>query len=85
MNQRAIRRRTFLKRTTVVAAATTLPGSAHAADSPLSGHRIDRVEFRTASIPWPRQVGRNSRGGIHGNGPTKQRVCVLHTDQGATG
>ena len=39
----------------------------------------------TASIPWPRQVGRNSRGGIHGNGPTKQRVCVLHTDQGATG
>ena len=85
MIQRTMNRRTFLSRTAVGAAATMLPGFAHAADSPLSGHHIDRIEFRTVSVPWPRQVGRNSRGGIHGNGPTKLRVCVLHTDQGATG
>ncbi len=78
-------RRTFLHHTAVAAAATTLPRSAHAADSPLSGHHIDRVDFRTVSVPWPRQVGRNSSKGIHGNGPDKLRVSVLHTDQGATG
>ena len=85
MIQRTMNRRTILSRTAVAAAATMLPGFAHAADLPLSGHYIDRIEFRTVSVPWPRQVGRNSRGGIHGNGPTKLRVCVLHTDQGATG
>ncbi len=78
-------RRTFLSHTAVAAAATALPGFAHAADSPLSRHRIDRIEFRTVSIPWPRQVGRKSSKGIHGHGPAKLRVCVLHTDQGATG
>lgn len=85
MTQRIMNRRTFLSHTAVAAAATTLPGFAHAADSPLSQHRIERVEFRTVSIPWPRQVGRNSSKGIHGRGPNKLRVCVLHTDQGATG
>ena len=78
-------RRTFLSRTAVAAAATTIPRFVYALDSPLSEHRIERIEFRTVSIPWPRQVGRNSRGGIHGLGPTKLRVCVLLTNQGATG
>jgi D-galactarolactone cycloisomerase len=85
MIQRTMNRRTFLSHTAVAAAATTLPAFAHAADSPLSAHRIESVEFRTVSVPWPRQVGRNSSKGIHGHGPDNLRVCVLHTDQGATG
>lgn len=85
MTEQSISRRSFLKRTAIAAAATTLPRYAHAADSPLSEHRIDRVEFRTVSVPWPRQVGRNSSKGIHGKGPERLRVCVLHTDRGATG
>jgi len=85
MSATAFRRRTCLKGTVAAVTAAMLPRTADAAGSPLSGHRIDRVEFRTVSIPWPRQVGRNSRKGIHGNGPTKLRICVLHTDQGATG
>lgn len=85
MIKRPMNRRTFLSRSACVGAATSLPGIAHAAESPLSKHRIERVEFRTVSVPWPRQVGRNSRGGIHGNGPTRLRVCVLHTNRGATG
>ena len=85
MNQRIMNRRAFLSHTAVAAADTTLPGFAYAADTPLSEHRVDRIEFRNVSIPWPRQVGRNSRRGIHGHGPTKLRVCVLHTDRGATG
>lgn len=85
MIQRTMNRRTFLSHTAVAAAATTLPGFAHAANAPLAAHRIESVEFRTVSVPWPRLVGRNSRGGIHGRGPDKLRVCVLHTDRGATG
>ena len=85
MIQPTMDRRTFLSRTGFAAAATALPRFAHAAESPLSEHCIDRVEFRTVSVPWPRQVGRNSRGGIHGHGPKKLRVCVLHTNRGATG
>ena len=85
MIQRPVNRRTLLSRTAIAAAATTLPGFAHAANSSLSEHRIDRVEFRTVSVPWPRQVGRNSSKGVHGHGPTKVRVCVLHTNHGATG
>ena len=78
-------RRNFLRNTTASVAIASLPRYVHAADSPLASHRIKRVEFRTVSIPWPRQVGRNSTKGIHGRGPSKLRVCVLHTDQGATG
>ncbi|HAY79079.1 MAG TPA: mandelate racemase/muconate lactonizing protein [Planctomycetaceae bacterium] len=78
-------RRAFLNQTALTTAACTLPSLALAADSPLSEHRIDRVEFRTVSVPWPRQVGRNSTKGIHGQGPTRLRVCVLHTNRGATG
>jgi len=85
MIQRPVNRRTLLSRTAIAAAATTLPGFAHAANSSLSEHRIDRVEFRTVSVPWPRQVGRNSSKGVHGHGPTRVRVCVLHTNHGATG
>ena len=80
-----MKRRNFLFNTTASVAIASLPRYVHAADSPLAGHRIERVEFRTVSIPWPRQVGRNSTKGIHGLGPSKLRVCVLHTDQGATG
>lgn len=78
-------RRTFLHQTAAAAAAASLPKVAPAAESALGQHRITGVQFETVSIPWPRQVGRNSRLGIHGNGPDKLRVCVLHTDQGATG
>ena len=78
-------RRNFLLNTTASVAIASLPRHAHAADSPLANHQIERVEFRTVSVPWPRQVGRNSVKGIHGRGPSKLRVCVLHTDQGATG
>ncbi len=85
MVQQTENRRTFLSRSALVAAAIGLPQFSHAADSPLTEHRIDRIEFRTVSIPWPRQVGRNSSKGIHGRGPNKLRVCVLHTDKGSTG
>ena len=85
MLQRQLNRRKFLSCSASVGAASMLPDVARAADSSLSEHRIHRVEFRTVSVPWPRQVGRNSSKGIHGTGPSKLRVCVLHTDRGATG
>jgi D-galactarolactone cycloisomerase len=85
MSGKPMHRRTFLGRSAVAAAATTLPGSVRAADSPLATHRMERVEYRTVSIPWPRQVGRNARLGIHGRGPDQLRVAVLHTNRGATG
>lgn len=80
-----MKRRDFLFTTTASAAVASLPKSAWAADSDLAAHRIEHVEFRTVSAPWPRHVGRNSTKGLHGLGPAKLRVCVLHTDQGATG
>lgn len=90
MNRRRFLGRSVLVGTSAIGAAAVGTGvmqtsSAQAVDSPLIEHRIDRVEFRTVSVPWPRQVGRNSSKGIHGRGPTKLRVCVLHTDQGASG
>jgi len=50
----------------------------------LGKHKIDKVEFVRANFHWPRLVGKNSRGGVHGQ--HKKVKCVkLYTDQGAMG
>lgn len=51
----------------------------------LSRHRIDGVEFRQVDLRWPRLVGKNARLDVHGRGPERMTVCVVKTDQGATG
>ena len=77
-----MKRRTFLSTGT----ATLFAAHSPAAPTPstLGDHRIERIEFRTVRVPWTRQVGRNSTKGIHGRGPSPL-VCILHTDQGASG
>lgn len=50
----------------------------------MSKHVIDKVEFGTAPINWPRLVGKNGRIGVHGQ--HKQAKFVrLATNQGASG
>ncbi|MDZ7691144.1 MAG: enolase C-terminal domain-like protein [Balneolaceae bacterium] len=55
-----------------------------AQDEELQNHTIDSVEFSSVQLNYPRQVGRNSRLGIHGFGPEVD-VGILRTDQGAMG
>ncbi len=78
-------RRAFLNSTVAGAAAMNQSLCASPIDALLSGHRMKDIEIRTVSLPWPRDVGRNAVKGKHGHGPIKRRVCVLHTDKGATG
>src|SRR5436190_11097955 len=57
------------------------------ADEPLSrlgGHRLQAIELKRVPLPWPREVGKNSKLDRHGKGPTLT-VAVLKTDQGAVG
>lgn len=50
----------------------------------LGDHKIDKVEYTSAKYHFPRLVGRNARGGIHGQ--HKKVNCVkVFTDQGAMG
>ena len=78
-------RRAFLNSTVAGAAAMNQSLCASPINALLSGHRMKDIEIRTVSLPWPRDVGRNAVKGKHGHGPIKRRVCVLHTDKGATG
>ena len=50
----------------------------------LKDHRIDKVEYLSAAYHYPRLVGRNARGGIHGQ-HHKVSCVKLYTDQGAIG
>jgi len=50
----------------------------------LKGHRLSAIDFRTVDTSWPRPVGRNAVRGHHGF-KRKQTICLLKTDQGATG
>lgn len=47
-------------------------------------HKIANIQFTNVELNYPRQVGKNSRLGIHGTGPTVH-VCVLTTDKGVRG
>lgn len=50
----------------------------------LSGHCIERIETHTVQMNYPRLVGKNSRGGIHGRGPNVG-ICVISTNHGTQG
>lgn len=50
----------------------------------LERHKIVDIQFTNVKLRYPRQVGRNSRLGIHGTGPTVH-VGVLKTDKGGHG
>ena len=79
-------RRRFLDRTlAVLSTATCTRAWAEAPGSKLlREHRLADVRFRKARLSYPRPVGRNARKGHHGQ--VKQAtVCILETDQGATG
>ena len=55
-----------------------------ARDRLLREHKIRQLTLDRVVMKYPRLVGRNSRGGVHGRGPTVT-VCLLETDKGATG
>jgi D-galactarolactone cycloisomerase len=80
-------RRQFLH-TTAAAATTALAFSRADADDEgltrLAGHKLQGIELKRVPLPWPREVGKNSKLDRHGKGPTLT-VCVLKTDQGAVG
>ena len=50
----------------------------------LEEHRLSRIRTMQVRSRYPRTVGKNSRRGVHGSGPTTQ-VYVITTDQGALG
>ncbi len=50
----------------------------------LSFHKISEIKFSTVQLKYPRLVGKNARLDLHGYGPNVE-ICVLKTDQGATG
>jgi L-alanine-DL-glutamate epimerase-like enolase superfamily enzyme len=84
-------RRDFLQRCGLLSAAAVIDGN-HAlasqkgtqADTELSSHLIDRVEFGMVNYRWPRQVGKNARRDVHGQ-DQKAGFVKLYTDQGAMG
>lgn len=86
-NPQPMKRRNFLHSTSIAATAALI-GRSHAAGNEtletLSGHRIDKIEFKEVRFNWPRLVGKNSRLDVHGQ-HHRLTVAVVHTDQGATG
>lgn len=50
----------------------------------LTGHKIERIEFRSVNDRYPRLVGRNSGKGVHGYGGDRPAL-IVHTDRGAMG
>jgi D-galactarolactone cycloisomerase len=70
-----------------VGATGLLNRSASAADrseDQLSKHRLAAIEFKQIDTSWPRPVGRNAVKGVHGH-KKNQTVCILTTNQGASG
>lgn len=90
-----MRRRTFLHALNLGIASTALAHTklmgmpfdldlSTAADKELDYHRIKDIRFSTVQLNYPRLVGKNARLDLHGHGP-RVEICVLYTDQGATG
>lgn len=87
-----MKRRNFLKLAATASVAAMAPAAAFAENiygdqktkNELSYHTIKELRFRTAQLKYPRLVGRNSRLGHHGTGPSLT-FCQLTTDKGATG
>lgn len=53
-------------------------------DAELSKHKIDDILFSRVKLNYPRLVGKNARLDLHGYGPELD-ICVIKTDQGASG
>lgn len=84
-------RRNFLQLLTAGTASAAVPGylsndgrEQEFKNQELARHKIADIQFTEVELRYPRQVGRNSRLGIHGSGPTVH-VGILKTDQGAEG
>jgi L-alanine-DL-glutamate epimerase-like enolase superfamily enzyme len=84
-------RRVFLFKSGALSSGTLLAGSGllssclgQSQSRELSKHKIDSVEFGAANFHYPREVGKNSRRGVHGQ-YHKAWYVKLFTDQGATG
>lgn len=50
----------------------------------LKSHRIDRIEYSTVKLNYPRQAGKNAKLDIFGSGQS-HKVATLKTDKGASG
>lgn len=87
-----MKRRNFLKLAATASMAAAAPAALFAeniygdqkAKNELSYHKIKELRFRSAQLKYPRLVGRNSRLGHHGTGPSLT-FCILTTDKGAEG
>ncbi|AQQ09818.1 bifunctional D-altronate/D-mannonate dehydratase [Sedimentisphaera cyanobacteriorum] len=83
-----MKRREFLQAS--AAAAALGSSSAASAKSPsehsqaLSEHKISSIQYDRVKLNYPRHVGRNSRLGHHGRGPTVS-ICKIRTNKGAEG
>lgn len=80
-------RRSFLAKlggTTATALCYPALSASAAPDERLARHKIAAIEIKDVRLTWPRLVGKNARLDIHGRGPSPA-VCVLKTDQGASG
>ena len=86
-----MKRRDFINLVAAAGIPAFLPGKSvetasrnKGLSSELDGHTISDIQFTDVALRYPRQVGKNSRLGIHGMGPTVA-VAVLKTDRGASG
>lgn len=91
-----MRRRTFLQALNLgVTSAALYNGSGFARtlatfsenfkqQEDLAHHRIAEIKFSHVQLNYPRLVGKNARLDLHGYGP-KVEICVIKTDQGASG
>ena len=92
-----MKRRNFLNymlATGATAAFSQIPASAAFAGNrpvmnPAEGkeldyHTLDKIDFTTIELRYPRLVGRNAQKGIHGYGP-QVGICTIYTKQGAKG
>lgn len=50
----------------------------------LDKHSISEIEFKNIRLHYPRLVGRNAQGGIHGTGPNI-KIATIYTNKGAMG
>lgn len=84
-----MKRRDFIRITGSGTIAGILAGNSSVAaaigrKTDIGYHRIAAIRFATINLKYPRQVGRNSHLGIHGNGASAG-IHILTTDKGATG
>ena len=88
-----MKRRQFIQTMNLGLATSSLLGISNLASALTPGsmiskelqlHKIDKVEFSTVRLQYPRLVGKNARLDLHGYGPNVE-ICVLKTDQGAQG